>query len=126
VKSITKSAKGVSLARIREIWAKYNEEVFGAELSTPVFRITRARRYYGKFVSRESDGGRTFIFCVSGPLNRSDRNILNDTILHEMIHQWQHENGYLNNEHDETFYNWVPIIKEKTGITLDESWREDE
>jgi hypothetical protein len=41
-----------------------------------------------------------------------------------MVHQWQWENGLKENEHDETFLQWLPIIKEKTGISLTDSWSE--
>ncbi len=42
-----------------------------------------------------------------------------------MIHQWQFENGIRHDDnHDETFLKWIPVIKEKTGITLIDSWSE--
>jgi predicted SprT family Zn-dependent metalloprotease len=45
-----------------------------------------------------------------------------DTILHEMVHQWQHSKGLNHNEHDETFTQWLPKIKEVTGIELQDTW----
>lgn len=89
-----------------------------------MLRITRARNYYGICVRRESDSGKRLAIHISGPLNRGDTNGLRDTIAHEMIHQWQYENGYRYNEHDETFLQWLPVIKEKLNIELVNSWNE--
>lgn len=117
-----KSAKGVSLATVRSLWAKYNEEVFNSSLSEPIFRITRGRNYWAKFVYLESSPTKIAIY-VSGFKHRgSDVGHLRDSILHEMIHHWQHENGHKYNEHDETFTQWLPVIEERTGIKLQESW----
>lgn len=121
MKKKSKSAKGVSLATVRKLWYEYNRLVFGNNLYEPIIRITRARNYYGKFVCRESDGGKTLVLLISGPLHVGSGG-LNDTVLHEMIHQWQWENGYKENEHDETFTQWLPKIQEKTGITLQDTW----
>lgn len=121
MKILRKSAKGVSLAILRRLWSEYNELVFGGRLSLPVLRITRGRRYFGKSVVRESDGGKAIVLLISGPCN-TELADLRDTLLHEMIHQWQYENGLKLNEHDETFTQWLPKIKEITGIELQNTW----
>ena len=121
MKKKSKSAKGVSLALVRKLWGEYNELVFAGGLSLPVIRITRGRSYFGSAVVRESDGGRQIVLLISGPRNTELAN-LRDTLLHEMIHQWQYTNGYKENEHDQTFTQWLPVIQEKTGILLQNTW----
>jgi hypothetical protein len=118
---LRKSAKGVSLATVRRLWQQYNESVFDCRLLEPVFRITRAGAYFGKVVYRQSDNGARVVFHISGPQHPGGAG-LDDTILHEMIHQWQILSGLKENEHDETFTQWLPIIEEKTGIKLQNSW----
>ncbi len=131
MKSTMKSAKGVSLATVKALWAKFNDLIFEGKLKEPCIRITRARRYFGNCVVRESDAGRRLCICISGPLHSAISNVggdyqnaLSDTLVHEMVHQWQYENGLKNNQHDETFTKWIPVIQEKLGITLQESWTE--
>jgi hypothetical protein len=123
-----KSAKGVSLALVRRLWEKYNDSVFQGQLSEPVFRITRARRYWAKFICLESSPNKCAIY-VSGSMHRgAGSEQLSDSLIHEMIHQWQYENGFKFDDyedlknHDETFTQWLPIIEEKLGIKLQESW----
>lgn len=124
MKKKSKSAKGVSLALVRRLWHEYNATVFEGALTEPILRITRGRKYFGKCVSRESDNGTRLAILISGP---SHTGVLlspgiGDTILHEMIHQWQYINGYKENQHDETFTQWLPKIKESTGIELQDTW----
>lgn len=124
MKSIPKNAKGVSLSQVKQIWSAFNDAIFEGKLAEPIFRITRDRRNFGKFVWRPSDSrGRCAIY-ISGVLHSDRKFDLGDTIAHEMVHQWQHQQGLKYNEHDETFTKWIPIIKEKVGITLQESWNE--
>ena len=103
------------------MWRAYNAFVFEDKLEEPVFRITRDKRNFGKFVWRTSDGGARTCIYISGYLNRGNILTLRDTLLHEMVHQWQHQQGLKYNEHDETFTQWVPKIKEKCGISLHDS-----
>lgn len=126
-----KSAKGVSLATVKALWEKFNDLIFEGALSPPVIRITRARRYFGNCVVRESDAGRRLVICISGPMHLyvdgsgiTHKHAIADTLVHEMVHQWQYENGLKENQHDETFTKWIPIIQEKLGITLQESWKD--
>jgi SprT-like family. len=124
VKSSNKAAKGVSISLVRKIWAELNVLIFDGKLEEPYFRITRDRRNFGKFVWRPSDTRKNCAIFVSGVLNRGSLGHLRDTVAHEMVHQWQHAEGLDHNEHDETFTQWVSVIKEKAGITLQESWIE--
>jgi hypothetical protein len=125
VKKLYKSAKGVSLATVVKIWHELNTQVFEGKLHEPLFRITRARGYFAKFVSLESSPHKWAIY-ISGFAHRGlTDGSLRDSIAHEMIHQWQQENGFNENEHDKSFTQWIPVIQEKTGIVLTNSWSED-
>ena len=126
MKSTMKSAKGVSLAKVKALWAKYNVEVFEGKLPEPVFRITRARGDWAKCYCPDTSPVPKVAICISGHKhNGVDDGTLGDSLIHEMIHQWQFENGIRHDDnHDETFLRWLPVIKEKLGITLQESWNE--
>jgi len=121
----------VSLHVVDTLFKEINEKVFAGYLSRPVIRITRARKYYGTCVRRESDNGKRLAILISGPLHRDDGgggtkgDRLLDTLAHEMVHLWQYQKGLRYNEHDNTFLQWLPVIKEKLGIELVRSWEND-
>ena len=117
--------KGLKLSTVKRLWSEINDKVFDGELSEPVLRITRANRYFGKCSVVDSSKSAKITIMVSGRMHRDTCHALIDTLAHEMIHQWQYENGYrYNDNHDETFTQWLPIVKEKLGIDLYESWNE--
>jgi hypothetical protein len=123
-----KSAKGVSLATVRKVWTDINERVFEGKLFEPYFRITRARSYWARCDLVDPRNDPKISIYVSGHFHQGMStehrlNALYDTLAHEMIHQWQFEQGLkYNDNHDETFTKWIPIIQEKLGITLQDSW----
>lgn len=115
--------KGLKLSTVRKLWSEINEKVFDGVLQEPVLRITRARFYYGKCTIVDPRKHPRVAIYISGPLSSTDN--LRDTLAHEMIHQWQYENGYrYNDNHDETFLQWLPIIEAKLNIKLHDSWSE--
>lgn len=95
-------------------------------MSEPVFRITRARGYWAKCVCPDTSPVPKVSIYISGLKHRdAPSGSLCDSLVHEMIHQWQFENGVRHDDnHDFTFLDWLPIIKEKLGITLIDSWSE--
>lgn len=118
----------VKISTVKRLWSEFNAKVFGGVLSAPYFRITRARNYYGMYVNRDSSQYSSGAIYISGRVC-DDINLTTDTLLHEMIHQWQMETakekgpGIIN--HGPSFTQWVPIIKEKTGIDLNLEFNTD-
>jgi hypothetical protein len=123
--STKKYKKGLKLSTVQAIWNDINEKVFDGRLRPVVIRITRSVHYYGTCVRREADAGKRLAIHISGPLHVGsglDATRIRDTMAHEMVHQWQYENGLRYNEHDETFTQWIPKIKEALGIELQDTW----
>jgi hypothetical protein len=127
VKKSNKSAKGVSLATVRWMWQEFNDLVFEGKLLEPTFRITRARGYWAKCHCPDTSPVPKVSIYISGHKHRGDTDgALGDSLIHEMIHQWQFENGIRHDDnHDKTFLQWLPVIQEKTGIILTNSWSEE-
>jgi hypothetical protein len=120
-----KSAKGVSLAKVKALWHKYNEAIFEGRLRVPVLRITRSIHYYGRCCIVLTNTEPKVAIYISGVFARDNPTSIDDTLVHEMVHQWQFEQGLrFDDNHDETFMQWLPVIKEKTGLVLQESWNE--
>lgn len=83
-------ASPLKVNNLLKLWNDYNEKYFGGILHPVPIRITRARSYYGYFSVTESSGvGR---LCISAKLHSSPE-LLHDTLLHEMVHQWLYESG---------------------------------
>jgi hypothetical protein len=127
VKKSNKSEKGVRLVTIKVLWKEFNDKVFQGRLLEPAFRITRARGYWAKCVCPDTSTVAKVTIYISGHKHAiAPTGSLSDSLVHEMIHQWQFENGVRHDDnHDETFLKWLPIIKEKLGITLIESWKDE-
>jgi len=77
--------------QVRGIWNEYNKIYFKGQLSEPTFRITRATKYYGDFCVTESSARPTL--RISNRTN-SNPQLLRDTVLHEMVHQFFWESGF--------------------------------
>lgn len=125
VKSTKK--KGLRLSTVKRLWAEINERVFDSQLTEPCIRITRSRLYYGKCTVVDPRSNPKLAIYVSGPLHAGDsgNRILRDTLCHECIHQWQYQaNLRYNDNHDETFTQWLPVIQEKFQVTLENTWSE--
>lgn len=82
-----------TLDYIRNTYAAFNHRFFGDALGTPVFELSRSRTTLGQVVyrrHRNSDGTyrySDFRFRITTRVSM-DEQVLEDTILHEMIHYW--------------------------------------
>jgi hypothetical protein len=79
--------------RLAEWHVRFNGERFGAALSTVPIRVSRRmRRRLGHFAPGEE--GRPAEIAISARhLRRDGFAAAVETLLHEMVHQWQHESG---------------------------------
>ncbi len=95
------------------MWREFNQTIFEGKLSEPTFRITRANRYYGDFGVTESSNVPTL--RVSNRTNSSPQ-LLRDTILHEMVHQYLWETGHPDwYGHGDGFQQ----VARRIGVTID-------
>jgi len=85
----------INLATISRWHITYNVKYFGGSLCTPKFEISHSTRSLGRFKCNYRVGlwakiayNETII--ISNYYNRSEREF-QETMLHEMIHQWQAE-----------------------------------
>ena len=46
-----------------------------------------------------------------------DKDLIHCTIAHEMVHQWQRQNGYPMH-HNRQFRSWAKRIKKQTGLDI--------
>ncbi len=82
-----------TLDYIRNTYAAFNHRFFGDALGTPVFELSRSRTTLGQVVyrrHRNNDGTyrySDFRFRITTRVSM-DEQVLEDTILHEMIHYW--------------------------------------
>ncbi|MDH5235962.1 MAG: SprT-like domain-containing protein [Gemmatimonadota bacterium] len=79
--------------RLAEWHVRFNGERFGATLSTVPIRVSRRmKRRLGHFAPVE-DGRPAEIAISARHLRRDGFAAAVETLLHEMVHQWQHESG---------------------------------
>ncbi len=119
-------------------WVEYNREFFGGELTEPflAFEEPGHTNCYGEYSTVSAFGGSGQIMIrpslLAGTLqefrkgNRNKRGLqrfTEEVLLHEMIHQWQHEvNGTAPGEfsnyggHGDTFSAKANEIGEKLGL----------
>lgn len=87
--------------RLQKIWEAHNRQWFDGKLTPVPIRITRSRRTYGYFNGPDT-GGRPSI-RVSTVLADTYQ-LVADTILHEMVHQYLHAEGWPDwDKHDPVF-----------------------
>jgi hypothetical protein len=79
------------IKKLHVLWAELNAAHFAGTLQAVPIRITRSRRTYGYF-NGPDNGGRPSI-RISTVLADTEQ-LLRETMLHEMIHQRLHANGY--------------------------------
>lgn len=78
---------------LKILWENLNLKYFNGSLKDVPIRITRARRYYGYYsVTDSSESAR---ICISARLHGNSE-LLQDTMLHEMVHQYLQETGVAN------------------------------
>lgn len=91
------------LARLGELFEQFNRKHFGGRLAVPVIRLSsRMRRRLGIFHPADAPGLPPEIVLSRGHLRRDGWARTAETLLHEMVHQWQWESG-LPLAHDRTF-----------------------
>jgi len=81
------------LARLTEIHGRFNAEHFGGALPAIRFRLSgRMRSRLGE-LSVDARSGRTLEIAMSRAHLRHGWAEVEQTVLHEMVHQWQAESG---------------------------------
>ena len=91
----------LTLAYIKKAFSKYNAMYFNNELHTPIFELFKSKTTLGQFCVQNAHyvrfgGTPTIKIRISNYYKREEREFDN-TIIHEMIHQWIHQNGIKDN-----------------------------
>jgi hypothetical protein len=82
------------IARLLEAHERLNAAHFGGLLGTVPMRISsRMRRRLGEVSMRRESGGIEEMAFSRSHLRRDPWSDVEQTLLHEMVHQWQAENG---------------------------------
>ncbi len=82
------------LQRLRVEHARLNRERFGGELGEIPIRLSgRMRRRLGHVALDRATGRATEIAMNRRHVQRDPWTLVEDTLLHEMVHQWQAETG---------------------------------
>jgi hypothetical protein len=82
------------LARLRALHAELNARHFEGRLAVPAFRLSdRMRSRLGELVVPDGRPGRPLIVIGRRHLARDGWEEVAQTLLHEMVHQWQVEAG---------------------------------
>lgn len=98
-------------SRMLHKWHReFNADVFGGELGRPVL-------VFG------CTGTDTWGWCTGTRIVLSERlrdipNECRATLLHEMVHQWQHERG-LDMDHSSTFVQWVARCRDIAKLEIE-------
>jgi hypothetical protein len=81
-------------AKLAEYHRRFNAEKFGGELSDiPIHISRRMQTKLGHYTHRERDGTGGEIVISRRHIRRHGWNEAVETLLHEMVHQWQDEQG---------------------------------
>ena len=94
----------------------YNKEVFNGKLATPKFGLTRSKAtdgYYDHYPRRNKKGK----IAIAERLF-DDEDQLMGTMLHEMIHQYQHEILEVKTLHDATFRSIARKLERKYKLSI--------
>jgi SprT-like family len=80
--------------RLRRAHESFNREKFGGVLGTPPIRVSRRMKSrLGHYTHREPSGEGGEIVISRRHIKRHGWAEAMDTLVHEMIHQWQDETG---------------------------------
>lgn len=109
----------ITVQYIKDRFEVFNKQMFGGALPLPVIRVSKAKTYlgavtykrkrtwYGKVVISD------FKLCISARYELSE-NLLEDTIIHEMIHYYILYNGLKDTSpHGRLFRQMMKAINEK-------------
>ena len=94
---------------LNKVFDLLNEEFFESELSRPTITIQSTPKAYGHFTLSSDTwisklGGTHEINIGAGTLSRPIENVC-ATLLHEMIHYWNYENGIQDTSRGGTYHN---------------------
>ncbi len=83
------------LERLGRLWDELNREHFQARLAPVPIRLSgRMRTRLGELVLEESSGRAREVVLSRQHVKRDGWVEVRQTLLHEMVHQWQAENGF--------------------------------
>lgn len=83
------------VARLRRLFAEYNHRHFGGSLPGPPIRVSGRMRTRLGHLSLGHEDGRPYELTISRRhIDRHGWEEVSHTLLHEMVHLWQHENGH--------------------------------
>ena len=87
----------ITLNYIERAFNKYNAIYFNNELKRPIFELFKSKTTLGQFCVKNAHYARfggvpTIKIRISNYYNREEKDFDN-TIIHEMIHQWVHQNN---------------------------------
>lgn len=98
---------------------EYNYRYFDGDLkSNFVVNLDKRIKSYGRC---HAPVNHTIKIDVNPKLMYLDNRIIKNTLVHEMIHAWQFENGYSDEENDmhgESFNKWCAYIKYNNGMNI--------
>lgn len=111
-----------TLEFLRESFTRFNSEIFGNNLPVPIFKISNARSFLGKFQHKKHPYSKgilnEFIIILSNAFDVSQE-VLEDTIIHEMVH---YEIAFLSikdtSAHGNAFLSRMNEINVKYGRNL--------
>jgi predicted SprT family Zn-dependent metalloprotease len=103
----------LTLTYIKKAFSKYNAMYFNNELHTPIFELFKSKSTLGQFCvenTRHSLFGRTSTIKIriSNYYKREEKEFDN-TIIHEMIHLWIHQNGIKDNSSHGRY--WLSVAR---------------
>lgn len=98
----------VTVRRLQYWWRGFNDAVFGGSLHRVKIQLGRLEPdWIGGY---DTDDG----IYIAPELSEEDAM---STLLHEMIHQWQHEND-LPLSHGNSFRKWSKVCRLCTGLSV--------
>ena len=111
-----------TLEFLRESFNRFNSEIFGNNLPVPIFKISNARTFLGKFQHKKQPYSKgilnEFIIILSNAFD-VPQEVLEDTIIHEMVH---YEIAFLSikdtSAHGNAFLSRMNEINVKYGRNL--------
>lgn len=109
----------VTPATVRYWWKVLNVAIFSSKLQHPDQIICKNFKQHYGWCDHQHDQSITIGIFRQMPTRR----LMLATIAHEMVHQWQIENGY-NNAHNKHFFKWKQPLQ-KLGLPL-RVWIDDE
>lgn len=110
---------------IRNWWKEFNAEYFNGELEMPdKFEITQSTRVLGQFRAKYIGWDYETLIRISNYYDR-DENGFKETLLHEMVHQWQYHHHYPI-DHKTNFKRKANEINRKGGWDISRTTTVDE